>query len=205
MDEQLIKNLFSIPILKTNIGREIAPEEQELIRQLAAKVNNNPGNYTSAERKILDTSLPEIRQFIEDFIFLYVDQVIAPIDDLDFYITQSWINFTQPSGFHHRHHHPNSFLSGVFYFNTNPNNDEITFFRPIPNNWHIPPKQFNAFNSQQWTFKVTQGDLIIFPSNLEHTVNLTKSQETRISLAFNVFFSGEIGKDETLTKLRISR
>ena len=54
---------------------------------------------------------------------------MCPKEELDFYITQSWINITKPDEFHHEHFHTNSIISGVFYISTEED-DAITFSNP---------------------------------------------------------------------------
>ena len=135
---------------------------------------------------------------------LGIENIICPKYDLKFYITQSWLTFTNPGGFHHPHVHNNSIISGVFYFNAEEGKDDIMFakdrsYRIID----IERKDFNMYNCTSWTIPVMTGDLLIFPSGLEHSVNQTVSSNVRISLAFNVFVKGDLGGHERLQGLQI--
>ena len=56
-------------------------------------------------------------------------------------------------------------------------------------------------NSEAWWFQVKTGDIILFPSSLTHMVENKEGANTRISLAFNVFIKGKIGKKEELIEL----
>ena len=47
------------------------------------------------------------------------------------------------------------------------------------------PKHWNAFNSAEYFIEPTPGDLIIFPSTINHWVEPNPSKNDRISLAFN--------------------
>ena len=58
-------------------------------------------------------------------------------------------------------------------------------------------------NSESWWFEVGSGDLVLFPSNLEHMVETKVGNETRVSIAFNTFLKGHIGVDESLTGLQL--
>ncbi len=49
------------------------------------------------------------------------------------YITQSWLNYTETNQYHHKHQHPNSLVSGVFYINCDDKFDKIKFFNQILN------------------------------------------------------------------------
>jgi hypothetical protein len=35
--------------------------------------------------------------------------------EIDPFVTQSWLNWTKPGQWHHKHSHPNSLYSGVLY------------------------------------------------------------------------------------------
>ena len=50
-------------------------------------------------------------------------------------------------------------------------------------------------------FKVENGKLLIFPSNLMHKIGKNESNKVRYSLAFNIFCRGTFGENETVLKL----
>jgi uncharacterized protein (TIGR02466 family) len=147
--------------------------------------------------------LPEIKTFIELGIKSYVDNILIPKHPLNFYITQSWLNYTSKGQFHHKHNHPNSILSGVFYFSADASRDKIILYNEKYKQITIPTKQFNLYNSETWWFAVKTGSLVIFPSHLTHMVEQIVSDDTRVSLAFNVFANGYFGDEDSLTALHI--
>lgn len=61
----------------------------------------------------------------------------------------------------------------------------------------------NLWNSTSWWFPVKTGDIIIFPSSLTHAVETKQGDNTRTSLAFNVFIKGTIGNNKSLTELHL--
>jgi hypothetical protein len=65
------------------------------------------------------------------------------------------------------------------------------------------PKEWNTFNSESWWVEAYTGRLLIFPSELEHSVENVETEETRISLSFNTFPIGHFGDDESLTGLTL--
>ena len=67
----------------------------------------------------------------------------------------------------------------------------------------LPPDNYNSWNSESWWFDVGTGDLILFPSSLEHMVETVQGNQTRISLSFNTFPVGNIGEEVSLTGLQI--
>jgi ectoine hydroxylase-related dioxygenase (phytanoyl-CoA dioxygenase family) len=46
-----------------------------------------------------------------------------------------------------------------------------------------------AENTDQVVVTVTKGTLLMFPSYLEHSVDINMSTEERISISFNIMFS----------------
>jgi len=197
--------LFPQPIIKTNIGREWTEKEKDFISYHSENTYNNMGNTTSNDRYVLNA--PEAKGFsdlISEGIKEYVEKVICPKHPLEFYVTQSWLNFTKTGQYHHTHEHPNSIISGVLYIDADEEKDKILFHNPIKyRQISIPTKEWNWFNSQTWFFQVKTGDMILFPSSLTHNVETKDGNNTRCSLAFNVFAKGYIGEEEQLTALHL--
>lgn len=196
--------MFPVGVVKTNIGRPFTEEELGVVEYHKTRTLQNSGNVYSAETRILDKELADIKQFINYGIEAYVQSIIAPkSDNLEFYITQSWLNYSLPGQFHHRHPHPNSIISGSFYFNADPKYDNILFHKELYEPISIEPSTQNMFNTRKHSVEVATGDLVIFPSNLEHSVPNTKSTEMRISLAFNVFAKGDFHPTDSLSQLTL--
>jgi len=131
----------------------------------------------------------------------YFNKVVCTDNSIIPYITQSWINYTEPNQFHHRHSHSNSYVSGVFYINADKKVDQIRFYKSDHQEIQLNIVQHNVFNSMGWWFFIQTGDVVLFPSTLRHEVPLTTGANTRISLSFNVFFKGKIGTNKGLTEL----
>ena len=119
------------------------------------------------------------------------------------YITESWLNFTEKGETHHRHNHPNSFISGVYYVSADENLDRINFVNDRKGALEIVPKEYNDWNCTSYYFGIKSQDIILFPSAIEHFVNPVESTKTRISLAFNSFLKGELGSTNNATYLKI--
>jgi len=196
--------LFPTGIIYNTFPRENTDEEKKFVETCSANVYKNTGNVTSENRYVLnDPELVNLREYIQRGIDHYVNEIIKPREQIEFYITQSWLNYTNTGQHHHRHEHPNSIISGVYYFNAEDGNDKIHFFKTQYKQIHIPTSDFNIFNSEAWWFPVHTGKLILFPSHLTHTVEQTVSTSTRVSLAFNVFARGFLGDEKELTGLKL--
>jgi uncharacterized protein (TIGR02466 family) len=195
-----IEPLFSIPIQFSNIDRVFTKKELNFFKTYENKTSKNTSNYSSKNNYILnEKTLKTLKKEISNCINNYVNQIMC-YENVDVYITQSWLNYTKQNEFHHVHEHPNSFLSGVLYLQT-CEEDKIYFYKKKYQQISPNIKNWNSFNSSSWWFPVKNGDIILFPSELTHSVDIKKQDNTRISLAFNTFLKGTIGINNELTEL----
>tara|TARA_Y100000590_G_scaffold395587_1_gene475711 strand:+ start:155 stop:778 length:624 start_codon:yes stop_codon:yes gene_type:complete len=200
MNEPHIDSLFSTPVYSVIRDSELNLEESEEIKSILEEgMRTNSGNEHSINSYIFKTKLKKIKEFCEQQIKKYVEIIISPSQELEFYITESWINVTKPGEFHHLHYHPNSIISGVFYVNTVPE-DQISFNDP---NYKVKgrfnfggQKEYNHWNSAQWWLPVEDNQLILFPSWLEHEVKHVEGNKNRISISFNTFVRGNLGDNQ---------
>ena len=197
-----LHSLFPTPVAIFDIGRTLDKTELDFFYN--QEVRRSMWNTTSVDSNVLNNScIYNIKTFIEDSINNFFNSIYSPSTVCSLRITQSWINYTEPGEHHHRHDHPNSFLSGVFYVNAERDKDSICFFKRDFNQISINPINFNLFNSDVWELPAETGKLILFPSSLSHMVEPTKSNTTRISLSFNTFIEGDVGNINTLSGLRL--
>ena len=194
--------LFPTAVLQKNIGREFTKKELDFVYKNKSNVVQNEGNNTSAERYLFENEI--FKNLHDDFLEMvnhYLKNIIVPKYEVTPYFTHSWLNYTEPGQFHHKHSHSNSYLSGVLYINAEKE-DKIHFYKPVTHE-HIKlvSEEFNFYNSDSWWIPVKTGDIVVFPSSLQHMVKNTESKKTRISLAFNTFLKGTIGDPNILTKL----
>lgn len=105
--------------------------------------------------------------------------------------TGCWANISPPGDGHRPHTHPNNYLSGVYYVQTQKGADTISFDDPRPQTNVIAPLTSESTDENAGQIHVTTRDgmLILFPSWLQHQVPPNESQVARISIAFNIMFS----------------
>lgn len=196
-----LHNLFPTPIGFSELNRSLSDDEMFFIRELPTRPNT--GNTTSKNNHVLQNPvLSSLRSFIEDALSDYFKISVNPRHNVGLRLTQSWCNYSNPGQFHHKHAHPNSYISGVFYIQTNPE-DKIFFYKEEWQQIKFPPEQWNEYNSDSWWFEAYTGRLILFPSSLTHMVPVVKGENTRISLSFNTFPVGVVGEEIDLTELRL--
>lgn len=195
-----IDAIFPTAIAQVDLDRELTDFESHFIGN--QEVHQNRGNVTSLDHNILEhPKLSDLKQFCQSKLDQYLESVYCPKDDVSIYITQSWANYTDQGGFHHKHFHPNSFISGVFYVEGD-DTDKIYFSSDKYTTIDIIPRDWNLYNSKTWWMPATKGSLILFPSSLTHYVDNTVS-ERRVSIAFNTFVKGTIGNAFELSGLNL--
>lgn len=165
-------------------------------------IQKNFGNKRSVRADVLsDPVFERISVFIDNAVSEYFHKVYRPKELITPYVTQSWISYTSPGQYHHKHVHGNSFISGVFYIQTNAH-DSICFHDDTYKSLNITTEHFNVFNSDTMYFPVREGMLLLFPSSTPHSVDIIGDDTIdRISLAFNTFVRGNIGSKDRLTEL----
>lgn len=201
MKESFIDDLFPIAVYRNNINRNFTEQELQFVNDQQNNCIKNEGNIHTEDSYVLDRKqFKNIKIFLENCCKDYLEKIICPENNIELYITQSWLNYTKENQYHHKHLHSNSIISGVLYFNCN--NDNIKFYNSNINHTIKPLiKKYNFWNSETWTFPAKTGELFMFPSSLNHGVDVKKGDNIRISLSFNTFYRGVLGSDTALTKL----
>ena len=204
MKEPVITSIFPTPVYMTEINRGFTKQELNFVKEQKKHCDSNAGNIYTKDSYILNRmEFKNIIKFLIGHCKNYLDTVICPKNNIELYITQSWLNYTEADQFHHKHEHPNSVISGVFYLDSDIEKDKILFsksghqqIKPV-----IDDTKFNLWNSETWFFPVKTGQLIMFPSSTIHQVEIKKGKNTRISLAFNTFYKGTIGSTPSITEM----
>jgi len=205
MTEPIIHSIFPTTVTFHNLGRDFTQEEKDFFTEMGKTRVHNMGNVASADNYLMKHEvMKDINASILKAVNHYIDTIIQPITKVEPYVTQAWLNFTEPGQYHHKHEHPNSFISGVLYINAEENVDKITLYDSIGyQQLKLYPKEHTWHNSSSWWFNVKTADIIVFPSSLTHMVEQTKSGDTRVSLAFNTFLKGHLGNNFELTELNL--
>ena len=200
----IVHPIFPEPVYVSTLGRALTKEELKTINKYKKETSKNQGNITSNDNYVLENkTLKNLKEDLRKKVVDYFDKIICTSNSIIPYITQSWINYTETNQFHHRHFHSNSYVSGVFYIDAKKEVDQIRFYKPGQKTLDLSVTRYNPFNSASWGCSVQTGDVVLFPSSLDHAVEKKKGPDTRISLSFNVFFKGKIGTAAQLTELTL--
>lgn len=200
-----IHMLFPVPIGKTTLF--VGDEMNEKLFSYLSTVEWTPneGNVNTKNNYLLDLpQFEDLKNILETKINDYFHYVYKPSTDCSLFITQSWINKTMVNEYHHKHQHPNSFLSGVLYLASDMNTDRVEFFdERIFRQLDVETKDYTILNSKSWWFPVNTNDLLFFPSWLPHMVKTKEGNSIRLSLAFNTFLKGVWGDNNSLTEMKL--
>lgn len=165
---------------------------------------NDFGNQASLNYQLLEEEgFADLKKAILDECEFYCSKVHNYQYD-SIFITSSWYNVNTPGSSHHLHKHPNSIVSGVFYVRAPKGGGDLVFTRDT--DMIVPLRKEIPTNMQSVDFCPVEPEdrlLILFPSYLNHFVTRNNSNEDRISIAFNVFFRGELGTGPSFTYLKV--
>ena len=210
-DNFMIYSTFPVPVYQTERKKPLdLTEEKEIEDIIEEGMRKNVKNSNSINDYIFDTKLKNIKEFCDHHIKKYVDEVINPVEELDFYITQSWVNVTKPGESHQNHAHENSIISGAYYIRTDVG-QTITCFNPRQMYQSIqthPTIHFDEnetmWNLDHFDIGVSENKLLLFPSWLLHGVAVNPQQtKDVISISFNTFVKGNLGSREKLNHLKL--
>ena len=115
-------------------------------------------------------------------------------------ITSCWANKTKKLQQHHRHTHPNSFMSGILYLSEDHSGGLTEF---MTDNLWWDNFRWLRFGKMPHVGTINQkyipqkGKLLLFPSGLLHGVTAVMDKSSRYTISFNTFFSGPISDDGT--------
>ena len=192
-------NLWPIPVYEGEIP--VREKWKVLIKSLDYERTHINNSDISCDRYILN-SMPELKSEIETHCEYFVRKYLNIKDNAKFYLQNSWVNIHGPNEFSQIHYHGSSLLSGVYYPILPKKSGDIAFHKGsiytniFHNSIRIEYNENNHITTEKYVIDLNEGTIIIFPSHLEHSVEQNKSNESRYSIAFNLFVRGEFGKEE---------
>ena len=201
MNNMIELPLFATPIKTYNIN--ISDYKSYVHNVDMGRVENG---WLSNNRNIITTDdnfvmlKNELSVIIDDYAYNFCG--IKNRDDGGFVFTTSWVVRHDPNDWAHQHYHKNSLFSGCIYFDVPENSGDLVFHKdPTHQNFMtstltLDIDTFNIFNSVGWTINVEEGLVILFPSQIQHSVNTNMSNQQRYCLVFNVWYKGKIGSKE---------
>jgi len=189
-----MRQWFSVPVWEAKLPDFAKLNEAILACLDELKAENpgihrsNAGGWHSHDRLHHDPRFAAIRDLIASRCHDCATEIGFDHGTHDLVLNEMWLNQNGPGDFNSPHVHPNSFLSGAYYVKMPDGGGDIEFTDPAPARLvsPYPSKDGNIHASPKIAYGVRTGMLLVFPSWLQHGVSPNKSQETRVSISFNV-------------------
>ena len=175
--------------------------------------NHGGRNAISQDKYLLDDqAYSMIRQRVEKGLDVYVRDVYRINKRHHFYLTQAWLNVNPKGTYHHAHNHRNAIISGCYFIDVG-DSGSISFMNwgassMSVTNHNVFTYELDEVNCVNYTTQkipVRNNDILFWPSSLPHYVEINETNHNRVSLAFNVFTSGDMGEDVQLDRLGLDR
>ncbi len=199
-----VKPLFAEPYFVTSLADVITPKQVEFLKSL--EMVDNQVNKISKNLYIFEEpALRGIAKAVQEALDIYAREVMGIVQKL--HVTQSW-TLTNPPGIGmHGHSHSNSLVSGSLYYTDLPDPPASMIFERHTSYQllELGPNrgQPNVYNATRNSVVPKKGDLVMFPSKLQHYVEANTSMLPRHSVAFNSFVRGKIGSFRDVSELKL--
>ena len=138
--------------------------------------------------------LNELEQDLKELSLNYIHITGYICDEV--VITDAWLNLGKKNATLGDHNHLNSFLSGTYYINFDPNKHSLLSFyndRLIKGMTRSPsfslPRRNDLntmFNTEKIDINSTEGQVLIWKSHLIHGYQIPNPTDNRLTLSFNI-------------------
>lgn len=172
---------------------DYGPLNETLLAWLSAMRRDSKA-YSAGRTWQTDTDLQLRAEMsgINRFVLAAADGVLEflGVEKSPVFVSGAWANFGPAGTSHHEHSHPNNFLSAVYYLRAPKGGHTINFIDPRPQAHVIAPRVVrpSTNTASLVTLDIAPGRLVLFPAWLRHSVDTNKSEEERLSIAFNLMF-----------------
>jgi hypothetical protein len=154
-------------------------------------INQTARHFYEDDTELLDNpKLTKFKDFILDSANRYVKDLL--MIDADLQIAGAWINQSNTGFSEGIHNHSNSYVSGTYYVNFDKSiHGNLAFYKNSSNLSLTPyleclPLQVNDLNAERFSISdLRQGELVVWPSHVEHGYLQPNTGDNRISITVN--------------------
>ena len=197
MKNYKIYRLFPTPVFHFRVEnyQELNTELENYILNLKKKdekgtKKSNAGGWHSHNFDINnDNKAKKFAKIFEEFYKkVIINKMGWKYDSNKVKMEAMWSIINKKGSFNIQHNHPNSFLSAAYYVRHPEKSGNIRFFDPREQkNIRYPKiKKYTDLSAVIIEKDPKEGDLLIFPSYLYHSVGENLSEDDRIIVSFNV-------------------
>jgi hypothetical protein len=199
-----ITPMFPKALMSADLTGVIGQEQIDFLSTLPMKQNIH--NNISIDKYVLEYPvMSELKKAIDVCLEHYCREVMGLKKGQDLYITQSWTLINEPGITMHEHAHPNSIVSGSFYYDDIPTpTPNMVFLRANGYDAHrfnVDDDKINQYNTPFIEIEPSKNSLFLFSSNLYHNVQKNTTDKPRKAMAFNTYIKGTFGGESSMLTL----
>jgi uncharacterized protein (TIGR02466 family) len=187
--------IYSVPLWQSEYP-DFEEHQEVFLTTVKEYKEKNPTKETPISN-IAGYQSPDTLQRVEEFrpLFEYICQMafkaVADLDfiDCDIALTEAWLNVNDSRQCMNSEHVHGDVFSGVFYLSTPEGSGKLVLQNPAINKmWKgcSLTSQKNQFTAESIRIEPVEGNIILFPSYLPHSVETNDHDEERISISFNI-------------------
>lgn len=187
-----IRNCFSTPFWQSQLTFDTAAVVAKCLQMRANGFSNrtvsNRGGWQSTN---INLSMFDEFKELNEQVLQSLQHIASTIDDkLTLRMLPAWININEKNNFNTQHNHSGYLctFSSVVYIQVDENSGKIYFednFSPMVYFPHMLPPTRKILPTKAY-FVPKTGMMLTFPAWVPHGVEPSKSDLTRISIAFNI-------------------
>jgi uncharacterized protein (TIGR02466 family) len=185
--------IYSVPIWQSEYP-EFEDHKEIFLSTIEDYKKENPSIKKS---NIAGYHSPETLHGVEEFrpLFEYICQLgMKAVSDLNFVecdvaLTSAWLNINDSRQCMNSEHIHGDVFSGVFYLKAPEESGKLVLQNPAINRmWSgcALASQKNEFTGESIRIEPIEGNIILFPSYLPHSVETNNHDEARIAISFNL-------------------
>ena len=147
---------------------------------------------------------------IDYHVNYFAKEILKIKDDIDLVCMSSWVTMNSGSDYAQDHIHASSMISGVLYLDAPPGSAPINFHGDLYKKntfgtfFPIQYSEYNQFNSNTYRVDVESGIIVLFPSNLRHSVRPNSdSSINRYVMSFDYIPVGVLNAGSTKITLNV--
>jgi len=187
--------IYSVPLWQSEYP-EFEKHKEIFLTTVKEYKEQNPTRETPRSN-IAGYQSPSTLQGVEELcpLFEYICQMgfkaVADLDfvDCDIALTEAWLNINDSRQCMNSEHVHGEVFSGVFYLSAPDESGKLVIQNPAINKmWKgcSLTSQKNQFTGESIRIEPVEGNIILFPSYISHSVETNNHDEERISISFNL-------------------
>jgi len=191
-----IQEIFSVPIYKIKLDLNVKELQafcqwKSIDEYESGRVVSNRGGYHSNDLSLDDVTLQPLIEEIKTHSSKFAKTFISKNKQI---LNNIWFNINLYKDSNISHNHAGDDISGVYYIKTPNECGNIIFEHPAQDLFDYyfldvkDREEVNTYNARTWWMPSEVNMLYLFPSWLNHSVELNKNKtEERISISFNTY------------------